>query len=77
MNHALDCAMSGSRCSFIEDTLFRPVAHRRMVKPHLRSGSGDCSMTVPIRTLKCLRQSLQRQGIGFPFLTADTRLDWQ
>src|SRR5260363_422698 len=44
---------------------------------HLRRASLLLESTVPVRTPKCSRQSLQRWGIGFPDLIVATETELQ
>src|SRR5260364_243138 len=44
---------------------------------HLRRASLLLESTVPVRTPKCSRQSLQRLGIGFPDLIVATETELQ
>src|SRR5260363_186874 len=44
---------------------------------HLRRASLLLESTVPVRTPKCSRQSLQRSGIGFPDLIVATETELQ
>ena len=60
MNHAVFWVIPKSRCSFMLDTPLRFVEHRYRAITHLRSGSRDDSMTVPVRTEKYLRHAAQR-----------------
>lgn len=47
-----------------------------MANAHFRSGKGEPSIRVPLRTLKCLRHSRQHHGIGLRLGIRTTLSDW-
>lgn len=60
MNHAVVCVILRSRRSFIDDKPFKDVVSMYTPKIRLRSGRLEASITVPVLTLKYLRQRGQR-----------------
>src|SRR5260363_190519 len=55
----------------------RAECSRYIAMSHLRTASWLLASTVPVRTPKCSRQSLQRWGIGFPDLIGATETEMQ